>query len=143
MFLPYLKNIYPHINVHVVIHDRTLFLQLYHCDYNYLFHGFTQTTGKEYPRLANGFLTDSENTKGKRRKPALRIVDQRNLAEETKLTLYKERSRGRVKGPSTTEQKFRLMIAREKSATSSQKSDVWVPLGITIPLAYTNWKWWS
>lgn len=60
----------------------------------------------------------------KRRKPAVRIVDQRNLAQETKLTLYKERSRGRVKGPSTTEQKFRLMIEREKSATSSQRSEV-------------------
>nr|XP_022312615.1 uncharacterized protein LOC111117711 isoform X4 [Crassostrea virginica] len=92
------------------------------------------TTGKEYPRLANSFLNDSENTKGKRRKPALRIVDQRNLAEETKLTLYKERSRGRVKGPSTTEQKFRLMIAREKSATSSQKSDVVRKLGLSKTL---------
>ncbi|XP_052684890.1 uncharacterized protein LOC128164871 isoform X3 [Crassostrea angulata] len=92
------------------------------------------TTGKEYPKLANSFLNESENTKGKRRKPAVRIVDQRNLAEETKLTLYKERSRGRVKGPSTTEQKFRLMIAREKSATSSTKSDVVRRLGLSKTL---------
>ncbi|XP_048763118.1 uncharacterized protein LOC125671422 isoform X3 [Ostrea edulis] len=90
------------------------------------------TTGKEYPRLADSFLTDG--SKVKRRKPAVRIVDQRNLAQETKLTLYKERSRGRVKGPSTTEQKFRLMIEREKSATSSQRSEVVRKLGLSRTL---------
>ncbi|XP_061175162.1 uncharacterized protein LOC133184218 isoform X2 [Saccostrea echinata] len=90
------------------------------------------TTGKEYPRLANNFLADG--TKVKRRKPAVRIVDQRNLAQETKLTLYKERSRGRVKGPSTTEQKFRLMIAREKSATSSTRTEAVRKLGLSKTL---------
>ncbi|XP_076072539.1 uncharacterized protein LOC143044417 isoform X2 [Mytilus galloprovincialis] len=80
----------------------------------------TRTTrGKEYPRLAETF-TDPDPVK---RKPAVRVCDQGKLAQETRLTLYKEKVKGRRKGPSTTEKKFRLMLQQEQSIVSTPKSD--------------------
>ncbi|CAC5356468.1 unnamed protein product [Mytilus coruscus] len=80
----------------------------------------TRTTrGKEYPRLAESF-TDPDPVK---RKPAIRVCDQGKLAQETRLTLYKEKVKGRRKGPSTTEKKFRLMLQQEQSVVSTPKSD--------------------
>ena len=77
-----------------------------------------QTVGKEYPRAASTFA----NPDPSKRKPAIRIANQRNLAQETKLSLYKERTRLGFKGPSSTEKKFRLMLEMERSADSSRKS---------------------
>ncbi|XP_063443998.1 uncharacterized protein LOC134724732 isoform X2 [Mytilus trossulus] len=80
----------------------------------------TRTTrGKEYPRLVESF-TDPDPV---RRKPAVRVCDQGKLAQETRLTLYKEKVKGRRKGPSTTEKKFRLMLQQEQSTVSTPKSD--------------------
>ncbi|KAJ8319004.1 hypothetical protein KUTeg_004095 [Tegillarca granosa] len=80
----------------------------------------TRTTkGKEYPRLANSFGDPDPSV----RKPALRIADQRNLANETKLSLYKEKNKGRQNGPSTTERNFRRMFIEKEASVGSVNGD--------------------
>lgn len=111
---------------------QLILIDVYEIEFRYIFDIVLQMKikfqiiGKEYLKFVNSFLNELENIKGKRRKFVVRIVDQRNLVEEIKLIFYKERSRGRVKGFSIIEQKFRLMIAREKSVISSIKFDVLV-----------------
>lgn len=81
------------------------------------------TAGKAYPRMADSFANSDPTV----RNPAIRIVNQRNLAKETKLTLYRERTRASQKGPNSTERKFRLMLEQEKSVVSSRKSTATKP----------------
>ncbi|XP_033750717.1 uncharacterized protein LOC117334950 isoform X2 [Pecten maximus] len=81
------------------------------------------TAGKAYPRMADEFANSDPTV----RNPAIRIVNQRNLAKETKLTLYRERTRASQKGPNSTERKFRLMLEQEKSVVSSRKSTATKP----------------
>ncbi|XP_053391343.1 uncharacterized protein LOC123563746 isoform X3 [Mercenaria mercenaria] len=70
---------------------------------------------KEYPRLSNTFCEADDILT---HKPAIRIVDQRNLYKETKLKLYRDRPKRNEDGPSTTEKKFRMMLEQEKSLAS-------------------------
>ncbi|KAL4239547.1 HEAT repeat containing 9 [Mactra antiquata] len=70
---------------------------------------------KEYPRLSSLFCEESD---GVVNKPAIRIVDQRNLHKETKLKLYRDKPKRSEDGPSTTEKKFRMMLEQEKSMAS-------------------------
>ncbi|XP_060063442.1 nestin-like [Ylistrum balloti] len=81
------------------------------------------TAGKAYPRMADAFANSDPTV----RNPAIRIVNQRNLAKETKLTLFRERTRASQKGPNSTERKFRLMLEQEKSVVSSRKSTATKP----------------
>lgn len=74
-----------------------------------------QSKDKEYPRLSNTFCEADDILS---HKPAIRIVDQRNLYKETKLKLYRDRPKRSEDGPSTTEKKFRMMLEREKSLAS-------------------------
>ncbi|KAL3877329.1 hypothetical protein ACJMK2_035059 [Sinanodonta woodiana] len=71
---------------------------------------------KEFPQLIEKFVEVKE------RKPAHRIVDQHNLQNETKLTLFKETARPAEDGPSSNEWKFRMMLERERSGSKSGRS---------------------
>ncbi|ESO98615.1 hypothetical protein LOTGIDRAFT_238980 [Lottia gigantea] len=74
---------------------------------------------KEFPRYSNAFSLPGADI----RRPASRIVDQRNLIDETKLVLYREKPKPKREGPSTTERRFRRMLERDRtlSSTSSEK----------------------
>ncbi|XP_059146046.1 uncharacterized protein LOC131933275 [Physella acuta] len=74
------------------------------------------STNKEYPRFADSFCKPDPDL----RHPAQRIVDQRNLQEETKLNLYKEKKKPPTPGAAHLERKFQMMI--ETEGTSSTKS---------------------
>ncbi|KAK3610757.1 hypothetical protein CHS0354_028156 [Potamilus streckersoni] len=71
---------------------------------------------KEFPQLIEKFVDVKE------RKPAHRIVDQHNLQNETKLTLFKETARPTEDGPNSNEWKFRMMLERERSGSKSERS---------------------
>ncbi|XP_035827330.1 uncharacterized protein LOC101845258 [Aplysia californica] len=74
---------------------------------------------KEYPQFASSF----SNPDPDERKPAERLVDQRNLLEETKLVLYREKIQPSTPGPARLERKFRKMIERDRAiSTKSSKS---------------------
>ncbi|XP_052261939.1 uncharacterized protein LOC127865911 isoform X4 [Dreissena polymorpha] len=70
---------------------------------------------KEYPRLSNQFVEEDDFLT---HKPAVRIVDQRNLYKETQLKLYRDRPKKSEEGPSSMEKKFRMMLEQEKSMAS-------------------------
>ncbi|XP_052764355.1 uncharacterized protein LOC128206119 isoform X3 [Mya arenaria] len=70
---------------------------------------------KEYPQLSNRFVDADDFLT---HKPAVRIVDQRQLYKETKLRLYRDKPKKEEEGPSTMEKKFRMMLEQEKSMTS-------------------------
>ncbi|KAK6187104.1 hypothetical protein SNE40_005199 [Patella caerulea] len=74
---------------------------------------------KEFPRYSSAFAEPGADI----RPPANRIVDQRNLMEETKLVLYREKPKPKKEGPSTTERRFRRMLERDRtlSSVSSKK----------------------
>ena len=74
-----------------------------------------QSKDKTYPRLTDCFFDEEDFLA---HKPAVRIVDQRNLYNETKLKLYRDRPKNKDVGPSSMEKKFRMMLEQEKSMTS-------------------------
>ncbi|KAK6187102.1 hypothetical protein SNE40_005199 [Patella caerulea] len=69
---------------------------------------------KEFPRYSSAFAEPGADI----RPPANRIVDQRNLMEETKLVLYREKPKPKKEGPSTTERRFRRMLERDRTLSS-------------------------
>ncbi|XP_070186621.1 uncharacterized protein [Littorina saxatilis] len=71
---------------------------------------------KEFPQFASSFAEPDPD----QRAPAERLVDQRNLMEETKLVLYRQKPKPNTPGPSSMERRFRKMIERDTS--QSQKS---------------------
>ncbi|KAL8600891.1 hypothetical protein ACOMHN_045029 [Nucella lapillus] len=71
---------------------------------------------KEFPRFASSFAEPDPD----QRTPAVRIVDQRNLMEETKLILYHQKPKPETPGTSSMERRFRKMIERDTS--QSQKT---------------------
>lgn len=69
----------------------------------------------EFPRLSS-FYCDVTDDK---RKPAQRIVDQHNLYEETKFSLYRESSKGNLVGPSATERRLRKLLESDGTPTAT------------------------
>ncbi|XP_067672205.1 uncharacterized protein [Haliotis asinina] len=69
---------------------------------------------KVYPKLTNLYVDPDACQK----EPAQRLVDQRNLMEETKLVLYREKPKPKPIGPSVHERRFQRMLDRDKTASS-------------------------
>lgn len=72
-----------------------------------------QSLNKEYPQFASSFAEPNPDE----RKPADRLVDQRNLLEETRLVLYREKIKPSTPGPTRLERKFRKMLEKDRVAS--------------------------
>uniref|UniRef100_A0A2C9LNZ8 HEAT repeat-containing protein 4 n=1 Tax=Biomphalaria glabrata TaxID=6526 RepID=A0A2C9LNZ8_BIOGL len=75
---------------------------------------------KEFPRFASSFCKPDPES----RTMTERIVDQRNLIEETKIVLYKDKSKRPLPGAANLEKKFQKMIESEagtNTKTSGKK----------------------
>ncbi|XP_064618168.1 LOW QUALITY PROTEIN: uncharacterized protein LOC135482224 [Liolophura sinensis] len=75
----------------------------------------------EFPRLSSYYCDVTDD----KRKPAQRIVDQHNLYEETKFSLYRESSRGSLGGPSATEKRLRKLLESDGTCTVTASARTW------------------
>ncbi|KAH9513080.1 hypothetical protein Btru_035790 [Bulinus truncatus] len=97
---------------------------------------------KEYPRFANSFCDPDPES----RDPAERIVDQRNLKEETKLVLYRDKIKQSIPGASKLEKKFQKMIEHEEGSYNKKsgkklRASLKATVAITkLKSGTTNWN---
>nr|KAG5714625.1 hypothetical protein BaRGS_000113 [Batillaria attramentaria] len=73
---------------------------------------------KEFPQFASSFAEPDPD----QRPPAERIVDQRNLIEETKLVLYHQKPKPESPGPSSMERRLQKMIERDRIQSQNKSS---------------------